>query len=152
MSISAGILVYRKAEDKVEFFLVKPGGPFYKNADDGIWTFPKGELNKNESELDAAKREFKEETSLEITSELKLLDTLKLRKGKNITAFYCKQNLNAVEIDSSTFEMEHPKNSGVLKSFKEIEKADWFTIEEAKIKAHPKIYEFIKQLNDILNS
>jgi predicted NUDIX family NTP pyrophosphohydrolase len=86
MKLSAGILLYRKGNEELEFFLVRPGGPFYKASQNGIWCFPKGEVEETENEIEAAKREFKEETGFSIKEEIYPLGQIKLRKGKIITA------------------------------------------------------------------
>lgn len=149
MKISSGILVYRKSKEELEFFLVRPGGPFYKASQDGIWCFPKGEIKEGENEIEAAKREFKEETGFSIKEEIYPLGKFKLRKGKVISAYYCKKDLNPKELKSSLFEMEYPKKSGVKRSFPEIEEGNWFSFKEAKIKMHPKLLPFIEKLIEI---
>ena len=146
MKLSSGILLYRKKKE-LEFFLVRPGGPFYKaKQDDGIWCFPKGEIKGKETEIEAAKREFKEETGFYIKDKIHPLGKIKLRKGKTISAYYCKKDLNPKELKSSTFTMEYPKNSGILKSFPEIEEGNWFSFKEAKIKILPKLLPFLEKL------
>jgi predicted NUDIX family NTP pyrophosphohydrolase len=152
MKISAGILVYRKINQQVEFFLVCPGGPFYKISQDGIWTFPKGIVEENESEIEAAKREFKEETGFHIHQEIKHLKTIKLRQGKRVSAYCCAGDFDANEIKSQCFEMEYPKNSGQIVSFPEIEAANWFSYSQAKLKIHPKLLPFLNQVLRILDS
>jgi predicted NUDIX family NTP pyrophosphohydrolase len=149
MKISAGILLYRGDKEELEFFLVRPGGPFYKASQDGIWCFPKGEVKKNETEIEAAKREFKEETGFSIKEKIYPLGQFKLRKGKIISAYYCKKDLNPKELKSSLFEMEYPKKSGVKRSFSEIEEGNWFSLEEAKLKLLPKLLPFVEKLIEI---
>jgi len=151
MKISAGILVYRTANSQIEFFLVRPGGPFYKTDKNGIWTIPKGIVEPNESEIEAAKREFKEETGFSIPQEIKHLDTIKLRQGKQVSVYYCAGNFDAPNIKSQYFKMEYPKNSGELVSFPEIEAANWFSYAQASLKIHPKLLPFINQVIEILN-
>lgn len=146
MKLSSGIILYRKKNHKVEFFLVRPGGPFYKEHQNNIWTFPKGEKNENESEEEAAKREFKEETGIVINQDIYPLGKIKLRKGKLVCAFYCERDVNPQLISSSLFEMEYPKGSGVRKCFPEIAEARWFIFDEVKEKIHPKLLPFIEQL------
>lgn len=152
MKISAGILVYRDLNRQIEFFLVCPGGPFYQLGQDGIWTFPKGIVEENESEIEAAKREFKEETGFSISQEIKHLDTIKLRQGKRVSAYYCAGNFDTTNVKSQYFEMEYPKNSGQVVSFPEIVAANWFSYSQAKIKIHPKLLLFLNQVLTILDS
>ena len=64
MQISAGLLLYRVREDVIEFLLAHPGGPFFAKKDEGYWGIPKGLVNDKEDLLDAAKREFEEETGI----------------------------------------------------------------------------------------
>lgn len=138
MARSAGILVYRFINQQLEFLLLKPGGPFYKNKENGIWTIPKGEIKLSESEKDAALREFKEETGFYAQeNEIKLLDVFNLRKGKQLTVYTLYNDLNVNELKSNTFEIEYPKNSGKKHVFPEIEKGEWMPIALASLKIFP---------------
>lgn len=137
MAKSSGILAYRFSDENIEFLLLKPGGPFYKNDTDGIWTIPKGEIENNEPEIDAAKREFEEETGFTIDSEIKLLGEFKLRKGKNLIVYLIESNFDLDQLKSKNFEMEYPKGSGQIQSFPEIEKGEWMKPKLAKSKIFP---------------
>jgi len=144
MKISSGILMYNNKKGK--YLLVRPGGPFYKNKNIGIWTIPKGIINKGEDEISAAKREFKEETGHEINGALTYLGEIRLRKSKKIIVFSTEGFIEADKIVSNTFKMEYPKNSGEYHSFPEIEKGDWFSFEEAKKIINPKLLFFLEKL------
>ena len=148
---SAGILFYRYQDNELYLLLVHPGGPFWAKKDEGAWTIPKGEIAEGASPLDAAKREVKEETGIALHNEpLLKLTTVKQKAGKVIYAWACEKEIAAEQITSNTFEIEWPPKSGKHKSFAEIDKAAWFTIEEAKLKINtgqvPMIDELYKKL------
>ena len=102
---SAGLLVYRLKKGLPEFFLVHPGGPFWKNKDLGAWSIPKGELEANEEPLEAAKREFEEETGLQIKGEFAALEPVKQKSGKIVYAWAVESNPDATAVKSNLFEM-----------------------------------------------
>jgi predicted NUDIX family NTP pyrophosphohydrolase len=123
---SAGILAYRLRPDGAEFFLVHPGGPFWKNKDDGAWSIPKGEIDPDEDPLAAAQREFEEETGLKISGTFTPLTPVKIASGKVIEAWAIEHDLDASAIKSNTFEIEWPPRSGKKKAFPEVDSAAWF--------------------------
>ena len=134
MKTSAGILLYRFNKKKLEVFLVHPGGPFWKNKDEGAWSIPKGELDENEDALKAAMREFKEETGISVSGDFIPLNTVKLKSGKLVQAWALEKDIDAAIIKSNTFLLEWPPKSGKKIDVPEIDKAEWFTIPEAKKK------------------
>jgi len=123
---SAGILAWRRRPDGPEFFLVHPGGPFWKNKDDGAWSIPKGEIDPDEEPLSAAQREFEEETGLEIAGTFTPLAPVKIASGKVIEAWAIEHDLDADAIRSNTFAMEWPPRSGKRQAFPEVDRAAWF--------------------------
>jgi len=131
---SAGLLLYRKVRGSVEVFLVHPGGPFWANKDDGAWSIPKGEFDEGEEPLDAAKREFREETGLVAEGEFQPLKPVRQRSGKIVYAWAVHLDLNAAAVTSNTFSMEWPRASGRMQEFPEIDGADWFNIDLARRK------------------
>ncbi|BAU53979.1 NUDIX domain-containing protein [Mucilaginibacter gotjawali] len=131
---SAGILLYRKINRQFEFFLVHPGGPYFKNKDLGVWSIPKGEYPEDEEPLAAAKREFFEETGQHVDGDFILLAPVTLKSGKIVHAWALEGDIDPAKITSNLFEMEWPPKSGKMKSFPEIDRADWFDADEAKIK------------------
>ncbi|QEC79157.1 NUDIX domain-containing protein [Mucilaginibacter ginsenosidivorax] len=131
---SAGILLYRKLNNIIQVFLVHPGGPFWKNKDDGAWSIPKGEYESDEDPLEAAKREFYEETGQYIDGEFIALKPIKQKSGKIVQAYLVEGDIDAANIKSNLFEMEWPPKSGKMQSFPEVDRAGWFTIGEAKVK------------------
>jgi len=128
---SAGILLYRRRAGVVEVFLVHPGGPFWAKKDAGAWSIPKGEFGPGEDPLEAAKREFKEETGFAIEGTFTPLEPVRQRGGKVVHAFAVEGDCDASAIVSNTFEMEWPRGSGKRRSFPEVDRAAWFSIDEA---------------------
>jgi len=118
----------------LEVLLVHPGGPFWAKKDEGAWSIPKGELEDNEDPLPAAKREFEEETGFTPDGEMIPLEPLQQPSGKLIYAWAMKCDLDPARLKSNTFSMEWPSRSGRYQQFPEIDRAAWFTIEEANKK------------------
>jgi predicted NUDIX family NTP pyrophosphohydrolase len=132
---SAGILMFRFRENSPEVFLVHPGGPFWAKKDEGAWSIPKGEFNiDSEDPLEGAKREFAEETGFTVEGEFISLDMLKQSGMKIVHAWAVEGECDAAKIKSNTFSMEWPPRSGKQQEFPEIDRAEWFDIETAKIK------------------
>jgi predicted NUDIX family NTP pyrophosphohydrolase len=123
---SAGLLVWRRGPDGPEFFLVHPGGPFWKNKDDGAWSIPKGEIDPDEDPLKAAQREFTEETGQTVAGTFTPLHPVKIASGKEIEAWTIEHDLDASAITSNTFEIEWPPRSGKQQAFPEVDRAAWF--------------------------
>lgn len=133
---SAGILLYKFHDSgELMFFLAHPGGPFWKNKDEKSWSIPKGVTEDDEQDyIEVAKREFREEIGVELSSPLESLGAFKQPSGKVIHAWAGRQNIDPSLVVSNTFEMEWPPKSGNLQSFPEIDRADWFNYPTAKIK------------------
>jgi predicted NUDIX family NTP pyrophosphohydrolase len=147
---SAGILLYRIL-NKPEFFLVHPGGPFWAKKDLGAWSIPKGEFDDTEDALEAAKREFKEETGTDISGNFIPLAPITQKAGKQVYAWAVHGDIDAEAIQSNTFKMEWPPKSGQWKSYLEVDKAGWFDIETAKEKINPAQVVLIEELLEKLN-
>ncbi len=131
---SAGLLVYRLRDGAVEVFLVHPGGPFWRNRDDGAWSLPKGEYAEDEDPLAAAVREFGEETGMTITGEFQPLQPVRQAGGKSVTAWAIAGDFDAGAIRSNSFTMEWPPKSGSMRAFPEVDRAAWFTLDQARSK------------------
>ena len=131
---SAGLLPYRFTANVCEVFLVHPGGPFWARKDDGAWTIAKGEIAENEDPVDAARREFREETSFEPSGELLSLGEVKQTGGKIVTAWAFRGDFDPDEVVSNAFEMEWPPHSGHRRRFPEVDRAAWFTLAVARTK------------------
>jgi predicted NUDIX family NTP pyrophosphohydrolase len=156
MKKSAGILLYKFTDKTILFLLVHPGGPFWKNKDLESWSIPKGEFTDNENPLDAAKREFHEETGFELESESENqfieLHPVKLKSGKTIFAWALEFDIEATLVKSNEFEMEWPPKSGKLQSFSEVDRAEWFQSEQALKKINPAQADFIVQIISRISS
>jgi predicted NUDIX family NTP pyrophosphohydrolase len=151
MKQSAGLLLYRIREGSVEVFLVHPGGPYWTKKDSAGWSIPKGEFEEDEDPLQAALREFTEETGLDIPQGEPLpLKPVKQSGYKQVHAWYLRGDLDAAAINSNTFELEWPPKSGRKKIFPEVDKAGWFGLDEAKEKLHKGQVPIIDQLVDAL--
>lgn len=129
---SAGILMFRRREGEIEVLLVHPGGPFWARRDEGAWSIPKGELVSGEDPLAAARREFEEETGLAVDGDLTPLGPVKQAGGKEVFAWALEGDCDPATIGSNTFSMEWPPRSGRRREFPEIDRAAWFTLEEAR--------------------
>lgn len=148
---SGGILAYKYVEGKLEVMLAHPGGPFWARKDEAAWSIPKGLQETNESILDTAKREFEEETGCKIQTDLLELGTIKQPSKKLITIFAVEMGIDVNMVKSNLFEMEWPPKSGNIQKFPENDKAQWFTIEEARKKIFKGQKGFLDRLVDILN-
>lgn len=131
---SAGILLYRTRDKQIEVFLVHPGGPFFRNKDNGTWSIPKGEFENDEQPLAAAKREFEEETGQKIDGNVIALDPITQKGGKKVFCWAVEGDIDHESIVSNLFEIEWPPRSGKKQSFPEIDRAAWFDVKIAKIK------------------
>ncbi|MBA2328733.1 MAG: NUDIX domain-containing protein [Flavisolibacter sp.] len=151
MGKSAGILLFKKSEGILEVFLVHPGGPFWKAKDLGSWSIPKGEFTADEEALPSAIREFKEETGSPIWGEFIELSPVKLKSGKWIYAWAVEGDIEASKIVSNTFLLEWPPRSGKQISLPEVDKGDWFTPDEARIKINSAQAALIDQLEKIVD-
>lgn len=131
---SAGVVMYRRAGDSIELFLVHPGGPWWKNKDLGSWSVPKGEYDNGEDPLSAARREFREETGCPVNGEFVPLPPLKQPSGKVISLWAVEGTCDAAAIRSNLFPMEWPPGSGRTAEFPEVDRAGWFTPGEARVR------------------
>ena len=140
---SAGLLLYRTKHGFLEVFLTHPGGPFWKNKDKGVWSIPKGEFT-DEKPLDAAKREFKEETGFTISGPFEELIPIKQKGGKWVYAWAVEADVDPDKITSNSFPVTYA--SGHTQEYPEVDRAGWFTIEEAKEKILDSQIRLIEQL------
>jgi predicted NUDIX family NTP pyrophosphohydrolase len=148
---SAGLLMFRRRQSGFEFLLVHPGGPFFRNKDDEAWTVPKGEAAEGEDLRERARIEFAEELGLPAPAELVELGSVKQKGGKTVYAWAVEGDLPPdFEISSNTFELEWPPRSGKMQSFPEVDRAAFFSLEEAKRKINPAQIAFLERLWDIL--
>jgi predicted NUDIX family NTP pyrophosphohydrolase len=150
--LSAGLLMYRRRKDAIEVFLAHPGGPFWKNKDDGGWSIPKGEYSQEESALDAARREFREETGFEAGTDFIWLEQIRQPSGKIISVWAFEGDCDPAALRSNTFSMEWPPKSGRTRDFPEVDRADWFPLDVARKKLLKGQLGFLDRLSAKLKS
>jgi len=143
---SAGILLYRITNKTLEVFLVHPGGPFFKNKDEGCWSIPKGEFLDDEEALMAAKREFEEETGQPVDGAFIDLGSIRQKNNKTVYAWAVEGDINHEKIVSNTCEIDWPPRSGKKITIPEIDRAAWFEPTIAKQKINPAQAELIDRL------
>ena len=148
---SAGLLLYRIRDRRLELFLAHPGGPFWAGKDDGVWSLPKGLIETGEDPLAAARREFAEETGYAVDGEFTPLGELKQKGNKIVHAWAVEGEIDAAAIKSNTFAVQWPPNSGQWRHFPEVDRAGWFTVDEARNKILPGQATFIDRLLSSLN-
>ncbi len=130
--LSAGILMFRKPNSRVQVFLVHPGGPFWRNKDAGAWSLPKGEYAQGEDPLQAARREFAEETGFALEGTFLPLGEVKQPGGKTISAWAIEGDCSPDDLQSNTFSLEWPPKSGRQQQFPEVDRGEWFSMNEAR--------------------
>ncbi|MDQ6812806.1 MAG: NUDIX domain-containing protein [Bacteroidota bacterium] len=152
--LSAGLLLYNLSQQPgIKVFLVHPGGPFFKNKDEMVWSLPKGEYVEGEDPLLAAKREFKEETGNDAPEGTYVaLQPLRIKSGKVIAAWAIQAEPTIDFVKSNLFEMEWPPKSGRRQEFAEVDKAQWFTLQEAKRKINSGQVAFLEQLEELIRT
>lgn len=150
---SAGILLYKFQDSIIKFFLVHPGGPFHKNRDIGVWSIPKGEFNETEEPLNAALREFEEETGSKLDTGLKFteLTPVTQKAGKKVYAWACEKDIDAENIVSNVFPFEWPPKSGKYIEIPEVDRGEWLNEEDAVKKINPAQVKLIKELIEKIN-
>lgn len=137
---SAGVLVFRRrdgAPQAIDVLLVHPGGPFWKHKDAGAWTIPKGLVEPGEEPRACALRELREETGIAYTGELIELGAIRQKGGKRVTAWAAECDFDPASLVSMTFEMEWPPKSGTRATFPEVDRAEWFGLDDARGKINP---------------
>jgi len=147
---SAGLLLFREKTGELQVLLVHPGGPLWAKKDEGAWSIPKGEFEEGEDPLDAARREFEEETGFRAEGEPIPLEPLRQPGGKIIHAWAVRQDLDPSRIRSNTFRMEWPPKSGRQQEFPEVNRAAWFNMDVAGKKILKGQAGFLSQLREIL--
>ncbi|MDA0185623.1 NUDIX domain-containing protein [Solirubrobacter phytolaccae] len=147
---SSGILLFRRAAGgELEVLLVHPGGPFWAKKDLGAWSIPKGEHEEDEDAQACAIREFTEETgSAPNPGELTDLGTVKLKSRKVVQAWALEGDLDATQVSSNTFSMQWPPRSGKFQDFPEVDRADWFGLEDAAERINPAQADFLARLRN----
>ena len=150
--VSAGLLMYRTVGCDTQVLLAHPGGPFFKNKDEGAWSIPKGEIEPDEDYLAAAQREFEEETGLTSAGPFVELTPVKQKGGKVVHAWAFEGNCDPAEIVSNTFTMEWPPKSGRQMEFPEMDRAEFFNLETSRRKINAAQAGMIDELETLLSS
>ena len=148
--ISAGLLLYRRKENRLEVLLAHPGGPFWARRDEGAWTLPKGLVNGGEDLLAAACRELEEETGIRPAGPFVSLGEVRQKAGKRILAWACEGDADPSHLKSNLTRMEWPRGSGRWITFPEVDRCDWFAPQEARVKLNPAQAAFIDRLEAAL--
>ncbi len=151
--MSAGLLMYRRRDGLLEVFLAHPGGPLFNKKDQGYWTIPKGEPPENEPLLETAMREFEEETGIKPGGSFIELGSIRQKGGKVVHAWAFESDHGSQRfIRSNTFKMEWPPRSGCIQSFPEVDRAQFFSLGEAKEKLKDAQWPLVERLVSILES
>lgn len=145
-NVSAGLLLYRRAQNGLEIFLAHPGGPFWKERDAGAWTIPKGIIDQDEDPLDAAQREFTEETGIAPRGPFIPLGSIRQKAGKTIHAWAWEGDADAGATTSNEMRTEWPRGSGRWITFPEVDRCAWFDGVTARQKINPAQAELIDRL------
>ena len=148
--VSAGLLMYRIDGGNLQVLLAHPGGPFFQSKDERAWSIPKGEIETNEDLLEAAKREFEEETGVVSTGPFVALKPVKQKGGKIVHAWAFAGDCDPAAMVSNTFTMEWPPNSGQQVEFPEIDRAEFFDLETARRKINAAQVGLVDELEQLL--
>jgi predicted NUDIX family NTP pyrophosphohydrolase len=145
-NISAGMLLFRRRGGALEVFLAHPGGPFWKGRDEGAWTIPKGVAEDGEELIDAAKREFQEETGIPPVEPFTPLGSIRQKAGKVVHAWAWEGDANPATVTSNESRTEWPRGSGRFITYPEVDRCGWFDTTAARRKINPAQAELIERL------
>jgi predicted NUDIX family NTP pyrophosphohydrolase len=138
--------MYRTCDGLLQVLLVHPGGPFFRNRDEGAWSIPKGEVEPGEDLLEAARREFEEEMGVRPTGRFLALTAVKQKGGKVVHAWAIEGDCDPGALGGSTFTMEWPPRSGRQEEFPEVDRADFFDLDTARRKINAAQVPLIDEL------
>jgi len=147
---SAGLILYRYRDGRLQVFLVHPGGPVWARRDEGAWSIPKGEIDDGEDPLATARREFLEETGVTPSGDFQPLEPVRQKGGKMVQAWAFAGDCDPERIKSNTFSMEWPPRSGKQRDFPEVDRAEFFDVEEAKRRINPAQAALLSELEQKL--
>lgn len=150
--MSAGLLLFRRPAGVLELFLAHPGGPFWKGRDAGAWTIPKGLVNAGEELLDAARREFEEETGIRPAGPFVPLGSVRQKAGKVVHAWAWEGDADPAAVTSNTARSQWPPGSGKWISYPEVDRCAWFAPADARIRLNPAQAELIDRLDAALRT
>ena len=149
-SVSAGVLLFRRRDGRLEVLLAHPGGPFWANRDAGAWSIPKGLAEPGEELLSAARREFAEETGLNPDGPFVPLGDVRQKAGKVVHAWACEGDADPARLTSNTMQIEWPPGSGRRVEFPEVDRCAWFDPGAARVKLNPAQVAFVDRLEAAL--
>jgi predicted NUDIX family NTP pyrophosphohydrolase len=147
--VAAGLLLFRRKNDRVEVLLVHPGGPLWTRKDEGAWSIPKGEIEPGEDPLRAAQREFEEELGSPVSGDFIPLTQIRQASGKLVHAWAVEADFDPATLQSGTFSMEWPPRSGRQQHFPEVDRAEWFTLDDARRKINKAQVALLDQLSSL---
>jgi len=151
-NISAGLLLFRRPAHALELFLAHPGGPFWRDRDTGAWTIPKGLVEEGEELLDAARREFEEETGIHPVGPFLPLGSIRQKAGKTIHAWAWEGDADPAQVRSNEMRTEWPRGSGRWITFPEVDRGAWFDPATARTKMNPAQAELVDRLEAALTN
>ncbi len=149
---SAGLLLFRRSNGRLEVFLAHPGGPRWANEDDGAWTIPKGLIEPGEELLTAACREFEEETGITPHGPFHPLGSITQKAGKVVHAWAWEGDADPATVTSNLIRLEWPRKSGRWHTVPEVDRCDWFDVETALRKIKDAQAPLIQRLSEALAS
>src|SRR5688572_12714847 len=150
--VAAGLLMCRRGEEGLEFFLVHPGGPFWAKKNEGVWSIPKGIPEKNEELLETAQREFFEETGIKAQGPFHPLGSTKLKSGKIVHAWAFEGDWDpSTGITSNLIKIAWPPSSKKFMDIPEVDKAEWVTLDKALKMIHPAQAAFLAEAEKLFN-
>ena len=149
---AAGILLYRRSPRGLEVLLAHPGGPLWSRKDLGAWTIPKGQFGQDESALDAAKREFEEEMGSPARGTFVELGSIRQPSGKVVHCFTAESDFDVKHVKSNLFTLEWPPRSGRIGQYPEVDRAEWFSVEEARKRILKGQEPFLDRLLSVLKA
>lgn len=150
-NLSAGLLLYRRGPAGLELFLAHPGGPFWRDREAGAWTIPKGVVDEGEELLDAARREFEEETGIVPAGPFVPLGSVRQKAGKVVHAWAWEGDADASTITSNSARTEWPPGSGRWITYPEVDRCGWFDPTEARTRMNPAQAELVGRLEAVLD-
>jgi predicted NUDIX family NTP pyrophosphohydrolase len=152
MRRSAGILLYKHGDNELLVLLVHPGGPYWAKKDLGSWSIPKGEYDEREDPLGAAVREFQEETGGQVQGPFRSLGQITQSNRKTVSAWAVEGNFDPKTLQSNLCEIEWPPKSGRKQLIPEADRAEWFSLQEARGKILAGQRSFLDRLESALKS
>jgi predicted NUDIX family NTP pyrophosphohydrolase len=148
---SAGIVLYRRHGPQLQVLLIHMGGPYWAHKEQGAWSIPKGEYGPDEEPLQAAQREFFEETGAHVSGPFLALQPIRQRNGKMVSAWAAEGEFEPSQLKSNLFTLEWPPRSGRMEQFPEADRAAWFSLAEAGDRIIAGQAALLEQLQSLLS-